>query len=120
MNPRTFSTKDRERFGGTSRTSSRSSGLGPRDLGSEPDDEHVSGREDGSSTASVSGLAAFDPTREPVDDEHWETTIGESNKPSGLGTSDTTPTCSTLVIQSNASAKGTTLSGRALREILMD
>jgi len=69
MNPRKFSTKDRERFGGTSRAASRSSGFVTADLGSEPDDEQVSGSEDGSSSVYSSGLAAFDPSREPVADE---------------------------------------------------
>jgi hypothetical protein len=63
MNPRKFSTKDRERFGG-------SSGFVTADLGSEPDDEQVSGSEDGSSSVYSSGLAALDPSREPEADEH--------------------------------------------------
>lgn len=103
MNPRKFSTKDRERFGGTSRTASSSSGFVMTDLGSEldGDSEQASGSEDGSSSTSARGLA-FDPSREPVADEHWETTVGESNKQSGLG-----DTCSILVMQSNASVGGT-------------
>ena len=106
MNPRKFSTKDRERFGGTSRPASSSSGFVKAGLESElnGDSEQASGREDGSSSASASGLAAFDPSREPVADEHWETTVGESNKQSGLGA---TPTCSILVMQSSASVGGT-------------
>jgi hypothetical protein len=116
MNPRKFSTKDRERFGGASRAASNSSGFAMAALESEldGDGEQASGREHGSSRASASGLAAFDPSREPVADEHWETTVGESNKQSGLGA---TPTCSTLVMQSNASVGGT-LHGCALRVIL--
>jgi hypothetical protein len=70
MKPRKLSTKDRERFGGTSRAASRSSVLVPKDLGSELDGEQVSGSEDGSSSASASGLAALEPSREPVADEH--------------------------------------------------
>ena len=66
MNPRKLSTKDRERFGGSSRAASRPS----EHLGSEPDGEQVSGSEDGSSSASASGLAALDPSRETVADEH--------------------------------------------------
>jgi len=104
MNPRKFSTKDRERFGGTSRPASSSSGFVMTGFESEldGDSEQASGSEDGSSSASASGLA-FDPSREPVADEHWETTVGESNKQSGLGA---TPSCSTLVMQSNASVGG--------------
>lgn len=116
MKPRKFSTNDRERFGGTSRAASRSSDFVPIDLGSEPDGESVSGSEDGSSSASASGLVALDPSREPVADEHWETTVGESNEPSRLGT--TTPTCSTLVMQSNA--RGGTLASSTLRVTLTD
>lgn len=67
MNPRKFSTRDRERFGGTSRAASRSSGFVAADLGSEPGDELESAR---SSSVSASGLAGFDPSREPVADEH--------------------------------------------------
>ena len=114
MNPRKFSTRDRERFGGTSRAASRSSGFVAADLGSEPRDELGSTNKDGSSSVSASGLAVFDPPREPVADEHWESTVGESNKHSGLGT---TPTCSTLVIQSSASVGGALL-GCTLRVAL--
>ena len=108
MNPRKFSTRDLERFGGTSRAASRSSGFVTTDLWSEPGDKLGSASEVGSSSVSASGLAAFDPSREPVADEHWEAlpTVGESNKHSGLGT---TPTCSTVVIQSNASVGGALL-----------
>jgi hypothetical protein len=116
MNPRKFSTKDRERFGGISRAASSSSGLVTAGLGSEVDDEQASGNDDGSSSAPVSGLAAFDPSPEPVVDEHWETAIGESNKESGLGA---IPTCSTLVMKSNASVGGI-LHGCALRVALTD
>jgi hypothetical protein len=90
----------------------------PKDLGSEPDGRHVSGNEDGSSSASASGLAALDPSREPVADEHWERTVGESNKPSGLGTGGIITTCPAPVTQSNASTG--TLAGRALRVALPD
>jgi len=119
MKPRKLSTKDRERFGGTSRGASRSSVLLPKDFGSEGDGEHVSGSEDGSSSASASGLAALDPPREPVPDEHWEmTVVGESNNPSGLGTGGTIAICSALITQSNPSTG--TLTGRALRVALTD
>lgn len=113
MKPRKFSTRDRERFGGTSRAASRSSGF-VDDLGSEPGDKLGSASKDGSSSVSASGLAVNDPSREPVADEHWEITVGESNKTSGPGT---TPTCSTLVMQSNASVGGA-LPGCTLRVAL--
>ena len=114
INPRKFSIRERERFGGTSRAASRSSDFVTPDLGSELDGEQASGSEDGSSSAPASGLAVFDPSREPVIDEHWETTVGDSNEQSGLGA---TPTCSTLVMQSNASVGGTLHDG-ALRVAL--
>jgi len=117
MKPRKLSTNDLERFGGTSRAASRSSDFVPIDLRSEPDGEQVSGSEVGSSSASASGLAELDPSREPVADEHWETTVGEStNGPSRLGT--TTPTCSTFIMQSNA--RGGTLASSTLRMTLTD
>jgi hypothetical protein len=108
MKPRKLSTNDRERFGGTSRAASRSSDFVPKNLGSEPE---VSGSEDGNSSASASGLAELDPSREPVADEH---TVGESNELSRLGT--TTPTCSTFMMQSNA--RGGTLACCTLRVAL--
>jgi len=109
MNPRKLSTKDRERFGGTSRKVSRS----PAFLGTDLDGEHESG---GSSSASANGLAALELPRDPVIDEHWEVTIGESNKSPGLCTRETIPS-STLVMHSSASAGGP-LSGCGLREDL--
>jgi len=105
MNPRKLSTKDLERFGGASRAARRSSDFGSGGLISEID-EPMMGTVDGNSSASTSGLVAFDPSREPVDDEHCEMTNGESKKQSGLGASGTTPTGSTVVTQSNASGGG--------------
>ena len=106
MNPRKLSTKDRERFGNTSREVSRSPAF--VSWGLETDGEQESS---GRSSASANGLAALELPRDPVTDEHWEVTIGESNKSPGLGT--TTPS-STLVMQSSASTGGP-LSGCGLR-----
>ena len=115
INPRKLSIKDRERFGGSdSRAASRSSEPVSIDLSSEPDGEEESGREGGNSSTSDRGLAALEPARDPVVDEHWEITIGESNKPSVLGTMVGTPSCSTLVMHSSTSA-GDTLPCNALR-----
>lgn len=101
MNPRKLSTKDRERFGGTSRRVSRSPAFASWGLGTGLDGEQESG---GSSSASANGLAPLELPRDPVTDEHWEVTIGESNKSLGLCVRGTIP--SSTPVNSSASIGG--------------